>query len=359
MSRIWWDTITGPVKFIRDLSQAVIEGKQPRIIISDQTPFLESMRYSCESAIQQTESSWVVEHIDCSEEWTGMETFEQLVLKRFAKPEVFTGYRPVKDYFQYAFQNRVFSQRIIWIKNVPIEKIKVVIDFQNEFSQKRGQDTNQSGCIVLEIFKIQNSQILPQGVSVHDYSVNVSDFDHFLFASVLVSNLNLPTVWQNYLVYLANSLSACKAELTEELLSDPELFRGDPTQVFAKYSLISDHDENAAESTIESSVNYRIWQAQLKSLFHVIEEERFGFLHRYRDEIEALLPITDDFDEKIINIEDVELRLIRYLIYQQKLPLITFADKTRLFFLSDMRNQLAHLEPMDYSQVCSLIGRCE
>ncbi len=105
-----------------------------------------------------------------------------------------------------------------------------------------------------------------------------------------------------------------------------------------------------------NEIRHRIWVAQVKALYPVIELERNEMLNKYKKDIEAVLnsiPIKQ-FNRLLTKVEDVELGTLVYMLSSsvdssgyKLLYMPDDKDRERIFFLHDCRNQIAH------TKICS------
>jgi hypothetical protein len=102
----------------------------------------------------------------------------------------------------------------------------------------------------------------------------------------------------------------------------------------------------AAEGDPQGQLNMRIWAAQSAEVFPLVElrrREAAAALNRY---IRTPLDIND---QRIDRLEDLEIGLLRHLVRKNSRTV----DRTlaaRIEKLADIRNKLAHLEPLSASE---------
>ena len=104
------------------------------------------------------------------------------------------------------------------------------------------------------------------------------------------------------------------------------------------------------------SVENRIWEAQIKLLFPIVERYRTHFVKKYRKHIEKALPIETVFGDLIDDPLDVELGALSRLVNEKKVPL-TPKEDNQLDAFKKIRNNLAHLRTLDYDQVMWVLSQ--
>ena len=78
----------------------------------------------------------------------------------------------------------------------------------------------------------------------------------------------------------------------------------------------------------------------------MIESFRKNFIKKYKKDIDASLPLQNNFGEKIERLEDVEIGMLKYLADIGKIS-ITTSDYIRLNLYRNTRNYLAHMKTLD------------
>ena len=97
-----------------------------------------------------------------------------------------------------------------------------------------------------------------------------------------------------------------------------------------------------------------MWEAQIKVVFPIIEKQRSIIVERYRNGIEALLPITGAYGEMFFDAEDVEIGVLSHLVSLGRL-VVAFEDGKMIARLRNARNTLAHIKPMTQAEIDEIL----
>ena len=104
----------------------------------------------------------------------------------------------------------------------------------------------------------------------------------------------------------------------------------------------------------EKQIAERMWEAQIKVVFPIIEKQRSIIVERYRKGIEALLPITGAYGEMFFDAEDVEIGVLSHLVSLGRLA-VAFEDGKMIARLRNARNTLAHIKPMTQAEIDEIL----
>lgn len=108
-------------------------------------------------------------------------------------------------------------------------------------------------------------------------------------------------------------------------------------------------------SKTEEEIEYAVWSAQIKTLYHLLEEYRENFVTRYKDAIAKHLPIKTPWGEEYKEPDDVELGTLKSLACSNRLVL-TDNELKRLLAFYEARNKLSHLKVLAFNEVGYLIS---
>jgi len=115
---------------------------------------------------------------------------------------------------------------------------------------------------------------------------------------------------------------------------------------------------HSAHKVLNGPLHRRVWRAQVAALLPALEARRQRLVHEYRDLITPYLPLTREYRQRIVNIEvldDVEFTDLLGLAikYRSRWPgEITAVLKE----MTDLRNDLAHLQPLRRDAVERLLS---
>ena len=189
-----------------------------------------------------------------------------------------------------------------------------------------------------------------------NYDSFVGEYDHLIFAMMASASIQQDTLPKNYLAEMLVQVLGRNIEMYLECLDRYEDFLNDP---YATVQSIGETMYCGAEETdifskTEDDMNYAVWSAQIKTLYHLLEEYRGSFVSKYRDAIAKNLPIKTPWGEEYKEPDDVELGTLKALACSRRVVL-TDNEWKRLLAFYEARNKLSHLKVLAFHEVCDLI----
>ena len=107
-------------------------------------------------------------------------------------------------------------------------------------------------------------------------------------------------------------------------------------------------------ANFETMAETAVWKAQLKFAFPKLEEERRKLIANHEKKLLALLPINNNQGESITDLYDLELGTLYYLFNNKRS--ISTAEQVKLSRLREIRNDLAPLRAISYSNFAWVLG---
>lgn len=103
----------------------------------------------------------------------------------------------------------------------------------------------------------------------------------------------------------------------------------------------------------DSQQKQLICRAQTRSISPLVDIGRLKLISAFGSRIACVLPLADDYGNKIDNVNEVELR---HLVYWSNHNLLTLTpdEKAVLYCLYDARNAISHLNPLSYDDIQEL-----
>ena len=134
------------------------------------------------------------------------------------------------------------------------------------------------------------------------------------------------------------------------------IFLEDPVKTIASIKKETFRSDGTAfwPDISEKQIAERMWEAQIKVVFPIIEKQRSIIVERYRKGIEALLPITGAYGEMFFDAEDVEIGVLSHLVSLGRL-VVAFEDGKMIARLRNARNTLAHIKPMTQTEIDEIL----
>ena len=158
--------------------------------------------------------------------------------------------------------------------------------------------------------------------------------------------------FRQYLAEAVSSVVPDDAELACACIKRGRIFLEDPVKTIASIRKETFRSDGTAfwPDISEKQIAERMWEAQIKVVFPIIEKQRSIIVERYRKGIEALLPITGAYGEMFFDAEDVEIGVLSHLVSLGRL-VVAFEDGKMIARLRNARNTLAHIKPMTQAEI--------
>ena len=356
-SVFWWKNITGAHYIVERVVDSLINNNAAIINVPYDLPWRHDMRAEVEKAYRPNAESdnVIIDQIDdYDDRQKGLSVGRFLLDTKGQRPEIISGYRErsVKTIQEYLISNGVLRNRIIWVKGLSEEASREWISFVDDYHPKSVGD----GLFVLEIpgdFK----QKMLNNVIVIKYSDYISDNDVQLFNAFMLSGKkDIPEEWKQYISIVTASLCDTDAEASEWLISNTNFFRMEPIEAVARLNTNPVFAMRGSDRTTghvlalyrdekETALKDRVWSAQVKSLFPLIEFETHTIIRRYHEDIKtALADGTYEINKKTITDPyDLDIGGLNSLVNKQKKVYIPDGVlRERIDFLRRCRNSIAH-----------------
>lgn len=355
---IWWGEIGGSVRFLQSISDGFSDGKSVLIVIPQDMPWRDYMRDNF-----NLPSGAVRFDVDVAERWSGStkiaENLSDYIIENNTPRK---GYRG--DFFAYYASNCSNRNSVYWFKGIPEALCKSCIAFLIEYAE-RSAGRNLPP-IVMEV-RCEFKEVKCQKVCVVNWQKYVTSFDSMLFAYWLVPQELLP-LQKKYLAEVCSSLFEWDAEICAYAIKKysrqilqckwdvlfAELSNGFPRRGQDINHFLSLYRNDRMELLLT-----RIWQAQIRTFFPVIEEKRLNYVKKYYNYFIGVLNdrrfnIVDCLTgKKISDPYDLEIGQIVFCTVKVN-GSIDGKDKIILDSLHDARNDLAHLNVLTAEKIDKL-----
>ena len=376
-SEFWWENITGPNYILTSITECLLNNVNVVFIVPSDLPWRYEMRHILEDRVKERSGSYelLVDYIDAEDEYPADEKVGIFLLKKCAQsPDVQNGFRDrgkssIQDYLK---KNEVLRNRIIWVKGLTGAAAKDWMEFCKNYSSE-GINT---GLFVLEVHNV-GKVVESSNLKSISYEGNISANDIQVFNEFILNEEHgSDELWNNYIAAVTACLCDQDAEISE-LLIRTNNFKSEPPECglqriagMPEYQRRggdehSSHILALVRNNDENEINRRIWVAQVKILFPIIEMERNAIIQKYKTNIEYALQYNDieQYNEKLVYPEDVELGTLIYMMHnnapnsEYKMLYISEQEvKDRIHFLRECRNTIAHAKICNPQQVHELIA---
>ncbi|MEK3715825.1 hypothetical protein [Paenibacillus sp. FSL R7-0333] len=340
---LWWGQVSGPSRYLQDAFEAVSNGG---VTILEETTYMDQFFSALKDKLLYKNSKLQI--INCNSiEFSHLEDIGGYLLQKYAPDQ---NYHPMEGPpARIIAKNNLLNGRVLIVRQ--IEKDKRWADIATEFAKYCSLN---SGSILFTISE-KTPQINKQKkISVLELKKYITAYDMQLFASYCISDRsNLSFMMKNYIAQIASNLANSNPELCKELAVE-EL----ADDVFGLLSRLAQSRPHVAViSESKSHVEQILWEAQIQTVFPIIEQERRKIIDSYYQEFLNILPVTDEFGRKIDLPEDLELRHIRYYYLKINGGFRSKEDNDTFNLIYKSRNDLAHLNLLSgqvIKSICAL-----
>lgn len=353
MDNIWWRQIIKANHFINDISTNILQGKSIILHLPVFVPWRDTMYDLLEGVLHMESPEYRLDYIDCPpRERYPSGDVGQFLLEKYCKKEKRSSYRPSETYAEFLAKSDdiVLNSHYVWIKNVLVDDVekwgRFIVDYNKNLPK------GHSGAVF--ILEVQgNTGRIKQfkGVRYISMDESIDAYDRYAFCTLASTDVSVPASLRPYLAELVSSVCQDDVELCALCISRWDAFIENPANCLK--TICQDEtrsDGSEFEPHLDSTtINPLIWEAQIKILFPIIEKFRSGFIKDHYTAIMNTLPIKNSNGETIDNPVDVELGTLIYLVGQKRIVLTT-KEYERIDKFRKIRNDLAHLTPVEYER---------
>lgn len=355
MDRLWWSHITKAHKFAEDIVSTAASGMSVALTLPEQLPWRNTLAELVEDELKRENPKNSFEMFSCPEEEAGA-----FLLNRYCREETKAAYRYGMTYAAFLGQREdtVLNDRYLWIRDIPEEKCGGWLDFVAEYRKNVTRKT--PAVFILEVKEGKSFHKAGKGIKRLRFDQNIGAYDKFAFCALAATENKCRNYLRPYLAELVSTICKEDVELCAACVSLGSRFLADPAGAIdeiVKEKYRSDGERYAFSKT-EGEIRKRIWEAQLKNIFPVIEKYRGSFIQKHYEAIKKSLPVRNSSGEEIRLPEDVEVGTLLYLAGSGAV----FLDKREYEELKEYRearNALAHLEILELKAVDSILKKAD
>lgn len=320
---IWWNHVSGPKAYLNEITQSIQDGN---CVVLNQSDIDDALLEILQEKIMNDNSTYIFDSFQVSE-YANESEFLDAFIGRLA-PEFMRGFTSP---YQKLIESGVIMQHIVFLDMS--EKTDWAIKVIKEFSALSSLGNGIFICLSPSLEYFEGIKRLKR-ISLKQY---VSVYNVQYFALQCLGNFETRDSKGMYIAQLAAKLCGvsgmfCAQLATASLYSDP-----------------MDQCINLPKDKIE----HAIWETQIQIFLPIIEEIRRYLILKYEYKIQNLLPKTDEFNNKITNAIEVELRHLQYYGRTKDCTFFDRADDEWFKAAYNARNELTHLhvlgrEVMDF-----------
>lgn len=363
LERYWWEKITSASAFVDATVTALRECKMPVLLVPNDLPWRNSMRYVMQEHVVEDSFHLCVETIDVLDENKENLAPGVFLLKKLDDDTYRRSSRHTIQ--QHILNNNQMQGKLLWIKGLSETNVDRWLEFCNGFEI----DQRERGMIVVEIpfdkdlSRYENLKAIRYESFIRNYSVQ-------LFIEYVLDDKGYDDRWRNYLSMLISTLCKKDVEIACRLAQDQNLkvYRIDEVlrnisldKKFARRGCSEDHILNLVRNKKTEKMDRLVWTAQMQVLFPMMEIERVKWVERYKTEIKSVLDkrgiTVVGSNTFIADPYEVELKHLHDMYRLGELDKERDDKReNRLKLMYDCRNDLAHLHTCSHEKVCALLN---
>jgi hypothetical protein len=350
--QIWWRSVCHPAQFLEDVQNCIENEKSLLMVLDQNAPwqaYVENALYDMillhfsNKNVQKlyepidNPGTYFIAHY-CPED-------ERMKFRLPATPASFLADPTRKTTFHsYVFFAQVDTD----------QQLRTWNSFIKEYLARKKEE--KALFILTSPFYSGSMQSL--SIPVFSYEDQIEGIDHSVFADLLSSSVRLKNpALKPYLAELANALCQQNPELASHLIRLHTSFLENP-QAVLRQVFEEEQDSNGRvfiQKESDDQISQHIWEAQIKTVFPVLERYRRVFLDLYGQNLEQNLPIADAWGNVLDTPNELELGQIVYCLSNDE---VYIPDDIwqRLNLFKDVRNILAHLQILSLSQVEAVLS---
>lgn len=348
--RFWWSQVAGPATLVRESVRVLVARGSVLLSLPPEVPFEDDfdaqMRLELTTFADTREL--VVERMGA----TGADVVAS-VLER-ADEAARNRYRPAREPFcDYARRKGILRGRVLWVEPADEPALDAWLAFADAW-----RPTEPGEGLVLVAFRgaLPEAHAGREGLVAYDRQVGPRSLA--LFCAVLMddpAHADLSERCRLYASSLVARLSLDRPDVARSLADDVVATLVDPGR--ALHAL-----ERPGARTADDEIATRVWQAQVESLFGILEQERLEFVERHEEELGRILArggVTGRFGRGFETPMDLELGDLVWLATSapkgMRVRGASAQELAHLRLLRDCRNLIAHHKPCPPSKVSRLL----
>lgn len=350
MNKVWWTKVTNASHFLDKIVDTVQNGQSIILQLPDTVPWYETMKEIVETRIEGQNPTRFYRYIEDMVEDPGEYLFYE-----FCKKEKRVHYRPGIGYAEFLAKNEdiVLTDSILWIAKTSEENLIKWAKLIEDYNKALGK--HKEGCIF--IVEARNN---PAGAAVKEkkglrnisYAREIGHYDNYLFNVLATSSSPEKEIFKQYLAEVVSIMLPDDIELSALCIEKGRAFLENPLGVIREISSTKTRSDgrNFGADIGEEDLQERLWEAQIKVIFPLVERQRNVLVQKYQREIEGLLPIVAAYGEEFLEASEVELGILSYLAGSGQIQL-QYEDVEKLNKLKNARNVLAHIRTLPQEEV--------
>ena len=343
MERIWWGSVPNAARYVREIVTAIHEERSLVLVLRENVPWREFLPVVVEERIEDIPDR-SLKRIACPEEDPG-----DYLLEHYCMAEKRLTYRASRSHAQFLAEAEglVLHKAILWIEIADERKARAWTEFVRAYHGFARKGAS-SPSFILVFSDDYGAGRGCKGVSYLAFAEEVNEFDRFAFATLAAASSIGQRRFKPYLATLAASVSAEDMELCAACSRRGMEFLRSPCETLEKIAeeeRRSDASPFALDDLLEGLAR-RVWKAQVKSVFPLIEDRRQAYIEQCYAALRAMHLVP----------EEVEIGVLSHKAAVGELRLPSAAVE-ELLLLKEARNHLAHIREVPFPMVEAILSK--
>lgn len=352
MENIWWTQVSNARAFVSQIIDFAADGKSVLVEVPEHLPWYDKMVELIERGLKE-KLDYNLEFLEDDDRDPG-----EIIMRKFCKPEKIETYRPAIGYAKFLAESSdiILNTRFVWITDISPERYEAWSDFVYQYKRMAPQG-RPSGIFILEM-KDASGAAAKKGIQQESYDKTIGRYDCFVFYALAAALNNEHPILKQYLAELVTAIAGSDIELGAECLrpDNTDILLRDPWQTLKEIAetRVRSNGQDFEIPKDEDEIQQCIWNAQIKTIFPIIENFRRSFLEDHHESIQNELPITNSIGEDVTDAKEIEIGSLLYLVCEKGIQLLP-EEHDKLHAFKDARNDLAHLKTLSKEQLQSIV----
>ncbi|MFC4306226.1 hypothetical protein [Cohnella boryungensis] len=338
---LWWNYVAGAARYVNDTLTAATGH---RALLLEEIPFMSYYLRLIQEKLLQWDSSLQFE-VSEADQWIGGDDIGEMLMNQYAPSNE---YHPLDGpRAGYIAKHNLIQGRVLIVRR--IERRSEWLPLAIEYARNSG---TQNGLLVLTFTGSCPLATARKGLAMPQWNTYITNYDMQLFASYCISGkANLQLSLRHYITQIASRMAGKDPELCSVLAVEELAYS--PVTVLRKHAGTYEIAARLADDL--KAVESVLWEAQIQTVYPIVEQMRRRFIEEYTTELRNVLPQRDEFGKYLLTPEDMELRHMWYYFFKVS-GFSNSADGHTFKMIYDARNNLAHLVPLDNATVISILA---
>ena len=352
MEQVWWKQITNAANFIQSIVCRLIAQKSVALLLPEGMPWKDAFENVVIEKVTPEDSQRIFDVMESPAGDVG-----KFMLERYCDEDKRSEYRScvTQAAFLAGRDDIPLNDRFVWVKGIKARTMGEWLAFVSDYRANLPKG-RPPAVFILETS--ESDAVRPtKGIDIISFDSSISPFDAYTFCMLAISPLRMKDELKTYFAEITSQLCGRDVELCALCLGFGKDFFAQPADFVTRIneSVRSTGEPFRLDLSMEM-IRRRVWKAQIKTLFPLIEDFRLSFVRRHRTLVESGLPITGSNGEKITVPEEADLGELYHMFKNGVFVTLSDSEKNQLLRFREWRNTLAHCSILSLKEVEKLLS---